>query len=141
MKFVYNKICICLLHVNNNVYTFLSGIAISLATNIFTTICIDEYKFDVQWNLYLSTACFTLVSVVLLYVATEISGFQNFAFNSVDNFNKEQRRGIIREATEDAYKKWIGLYMLLLVSLMFGIAFMAIDCSNMVICIDGIRHF
>lgn len=73
MKFIYNKICLYLLHINNNVYTFLSGIAISLATNIFTTICIDEYEFIAQWNLYLSTICFALISAVLLYLASAVS--------------------------------------------------------------------
>ncbi len=132
MKFIYNKICLYLLHINNNVYTFLSGIAISLATNIFTTICIDEYEFIAQWNLYLSTICFALISAVLLYLATEISGFQNFAFNSADNFSKEQQRAIIREATENSYRKWTSIFILLLVLIILGIASMTIDCSKIV---------
>lgn len=132
MKFIYNKICLYLLHINNNVYTFLSGIAISLATNIFTTISIDEYEFIVQWNLYLSTICFALISALLLYLATEISGFQNFAFNSADNFSKEQQRAIIREATENSYRKWTSLFILLLLLLILGIVSMTIDCSKIV---------
>lgn len=132
MKFIYNKICLYLLHINNNVYTFLSGIAISLATNIFTTICIDEHEFIAQWNLYLSTICFGLISAVLLYLATEISGFQNFAFNSADNFSKEQQRAIILEATENSYRKWTSIFILLLVLIILGIASMTIDCSKIV---------
>lgn len=132
MKFIYNKICLYLLHINNNVYTFLSGIAISLATNIFTTISIDEYEFIVQWNLYLSTICFALISALLLYLATEISGFQNFAFNSTDNFSKEQQRAIIREATENSYRKWTSLFILLLLLLILGIVSMTIDCTKIV---------
>lgn len=76
--------------------------------------------------------CFALISAVLLYLATEISGFQNFAFNSADNFSKEQQRAIIREATENSYRKWTSIFILLLVLIILGIASMTIDCSKIV---------
>lgn len=55
MKWLFKVICLPLLHINHNVYTFLSGIAISLATNVFTTIYIDNYSIITQWNVYLAT--------------------------------------------------------------------------------------
>ena len=33
MNWIYERICIPLMQINNNVYTFLSGILISLSTN------------------------------------------------------------------------------------------------------------
>lgn len=129
MKWLFEKICFPLLHINNNVYTFLSGIAISLATNIFTTICIDDYSFTTQWNLYVSTITFAMVSALLLYMAAKMSGFQGFAYSSIENYDREWRDTILKEATEEDYKKWLFRYFILLVLLIIGIAFLATNFS------------
>lgn len=127
MKWIFEKICFPMLHINNNVYTFLSGIAISLATNIFTTICIDDYSFTTQWNLYVSTIAFAIVSALLLFMASKMSGFQGFVFNSSENYDSEWRETIMKEATEEDYKKWVLRYFLLVIFLIIGIAFLATD--------------
>lgn len=129
MKKLFRLICFPFLHVNNNVYTFLSGIAISLATNIFTTICIDDIGFTTQWNLYVSTLAFAMISAILLYMATKMSGFQSFAYSPTDNFDKEVREIIVLEATEDDYKKWLLRFFILFVLIIIGIAFLVTDFS------------
>lgn len=129
MKWLFKVICFPLLHINNNVYTFLSGIAISLATNIFTTICIDDINFAVQWNLYVSTVAFAIVSALLLFMASKMSGFQGFAYNSPESYNKTWREDVLCDATKDDYKKWVVRFFLLLFSLIVGISFLATDFS------------
>lgn len=129
MKIIYKFICLPLLHINSNVYTFFSGIAVSVATNIFTTICIDDFPFLCQWNLYVSSFSFTILSGLLLFIATKISGFQEFANNQGNEFNNHMKDIIIHEATEENYKSWVKSYFLVVVSLVAGIVFFAIDFS------------
>ena len=129
MKLIYEFICLPLLHINSNVYTFFSGIAISVATNIFTTICIDDFPFSSQWNLYVATFSFTILSGLLLYIATKISGFQEFANNPGNEFNNQMKDIIIHEATEENYKSWVKRYFLIVVSLGAGIVFLITDFS------------
>ena len=129
MKLIYEIICLPLLHINSNVYTFFSGIAISVATNIFTTICIDDFPFSSQWNLYVATFSFTILSGLLLYIATKISGFQEFANNPGNEFNNQMKDIIIHEATEENYKSWVKRYFLIVVSLGAGIVFLITDFS------------
>ena len=56
MKWLFKKICVPLMLINDNVYTFISGIVISLATNIFTTLFMekDKWHFINSWHMYLS---------------------------------------------------------------------------------------
>ena len=129
MKIIYKVICLPLLHINSNVYTFFSGIAVSVATNIFTTICIDEYPFSSQWNLYVATFSFIILSGLLLFIATKISGFQEFANNPGNEFNDQIKDMIIHDATEENYKNWVKRYFLVTVSLIAGIVFLATDFS------------
>lgn len=136
MKYLFKKICLPLLHINNNVYTFFSGITVSLATNIFTTICIDDYAFSTQWNLYISIVSFALLSGMLLYVASKMSGFQEFANSPNDEFDDQTKETIIYEATEENYKQWLKRYFFVAVFLAIGIVFLAVDfpslsCSTM----------
>ena len=129
MKLIYEFICLPLLHINSNVYTFFSGIAISVATKIFTSICMDDFPFSSQWNLYVATFSFTILSGLLLYIATKISGFQEFANNPGNEFNNQMKDIIIHEATEENYKSWVKRYFLIVVSLGAGIVFLITDFS------------
>ena len=129
MKIIYKFICLPLLHINNNVYTFFSGIAVSVATNIFTTICIDDFPFSSQWNLYVASFSFTILSGLLLFIATKINGFQEFANNPGNEFNNQMKDIIIHEATEENYKSWVKRFFLVVVSLVVGIVFLATDFS------------
>lgn len=140
MKWVFEKICFPLLHIKSTVYTFLSGIAISLSTNIFTTICIDKIIFSNQWNLYVSTIAFAIVSAMLLLMATKMSGFQDFTENSLDNNDKEWRNTILRDATADDFRKWVWRFLILFIALAVGIAFLATDFSWLIHCTCDISN-
>lgn len=129
MKKIYKFICIPLLHINSNVYTFFSGIAVSVATNIFTTICIDDFSFSSQWNLYVATLSFTILSGLLLFISTKISGFQEFANNPGNEFDNQMKDTIIYEATEENYKSWVKRYFLVVLSLVIGVVFFSTDFS------------
>lgn len=126
MKKFFSVICSPLLRVNNNAYTFLGGIVISLSTNIFTSICIDEMSFFEQWNLYLSSFLFAMVSALLLFMAAKMSGFQEFANNPG---NSDWKKSIVDDATSGDYIKWVFRYLFLFVLIVAGITFLAINVS------------
>lgn len=139
MRVIYKYICLPLLHINSNVYTFFSGIAVSVATNIFTTVCIDEIPFSRQWNLYVASFSFIILSGLLLFIATKISSFQEFANNPGNEFNNQMKEIIIHDATEQDYKNWVKRYFFVIVSLILGIVFLVTDfcwlTSNLVVLI------
>ena len=121
MKTIFDYICYPLLHINNNVYTFLSGIAISVSTNIFSTIVTDTIGFCSQWNLYVSVLSFLISGALLLYMAAKMMRFQNLAFSQ--NGWKES---IIKDATNSDYKKWILRFSLVILFTILGIVFLSI---------------
>ena len=129
VKFLFKKICFPLLHINNSVYSFMSGIAISLSTNIFTTICIDDISNYSQWNLFVSTIAFTIVSATLLYMVSKMSGFQGFVNNTTENFDTIWKETIILEATKEDAQKWVISFFILFIFLIIGIVFLATDFS------------
>ncbi len=129
MKLIYEFICLPLLHINSNVYSFFSGIVVSVATNIFTSISLDNYTFVCQWTLYISSISFLVCSGLLLYIATKIAGFQEYANDPRNKFNDKMKDKIIYEATKKNYKKWVNKYFLFAISLLIGIIFLLIGSS------------
>lgn len=71
MNWIYERICIPLMQINNNVYTFLSGILISLSTNIFTTLCFEKFELAKQWHIYLATLLFAASGAICIFLATK----------------------------------------------------------------------
>ena len=134
MKKIFKHVCLPLFHVNNNVYSFLGGIAISLATNLFSTICIDSISFTNQWNLYVSSFSFVIVSALLLYIASKLAGFQGFVNSPDIREDDDLKEDTILDATKDEYKKWAITYLLCAFFLLMGIAFLATDFSWIIRC-------
>ncbi len=125
MKKLYN-LCILLMIINNNVYTFTSGILISLSTNIFTSLCFDHCEFIKYWNMYLSTVLFAIASAMCIFVAVKITGFQNYISNK-NITNIKEKIEIIKDVTQLKYKIWIVSYIILFISVLFGTILLAIN--------------
>ena len=106
MNWIYERICIPLMQINNNVYTFLSGILISLSTNIFTTLCFEKFELAKQWHIYLATLLFTASGAICLFLATKMTPYQNYII-SKQIIDLSERRNVIRDATYG--RKWIWL--------------------------------
>lgn len=107
----------------------MSGIAISLSTNIFTTICIDDISNYSQWNLFVSTIAFAIASATLLYMVAKMSGFQGFLDNTTENFDTNWKDTIILDATKEDDRKWVIRFFALFIFLIIGIVFLATDFS------------
>lgn len=125
MKRVFKMICVPLIQVNNNIYTFVGGILVSLATNIFATLCFQEFDWQNQWYQYFAAIMFATASAVCLYLATKMSGVQNY-INSKKKHPSERRR-IIIDVTESEYWKWLIAFFLLFISIVIGIILLSFN--------------
>ena len=126
MNWIYERICIPLMQVNNNVYTFLSGILISLSTNIFTTLCFEKFEFVKQWYIYLSTLLFAVSGAICIILATKMTPYQNYIISKqiIDLF---ERRNVIRDATFEKKRAWVFYYFILIVTTLAGTALLVVN--------------
>lgn len=126
MKRIYTNCCIPMMLINNNIYAFISGILISLSTNIFTSLCFESFDWKQQWCLYLSTIVFMIASAACLYISYKISRFQNYLdVKRIEE--KDERHGIVSDVTENDYKSWCIIYMVLILLLIIGAALLIIN--------------
>lgn len=126
MRILYEKICVPLMLVNNNVYTFISGILVALSVNIFTSLCFEKADVYNYWHLYLSTLIFLSTSALCMYFAAKLSRFQNYIIEKrIINYSK--KREIVLEATQNAYVKWIIIYIVQIIAFVFGIILLILN--------------
>jgi len=126
MKNLYEKVCVPLMLISNNVYTFISGIFVALSVNIFTSLCFEKSSIYSSWHLYLSTLIFLFVSALCIYLATRLSGFQNYIIQKcIIDYSK--KRKIAVEATQSEYVKLTLIYILLLIMFIFGVALLILN--------------
>lgn len=106
---MYRKICVPLMMINNNVYSFISGIFVSLSINIFTSLCVERYGFNDKWFMYLAALVFLLTSILCMYLTAKLSRFQSYIIDK-HIVDYEGKVGIILEATQTNKGKWILIY-------------------------------
>lgn len=124
IKKLLARIYLPLLQVDNNIYSFLSGIFISLATNIFTTLCFEKYDWIEQWHYYLSTVMFLIASALCLYLATKLNGIQNYINNNPRMQGKDRKKCLLDAANENQVR-WFFAFSGLFASVIFGVWFLA----------------
>lgn len=126
MRILYEKICVPLMLVNNNVYTFISGILVALSVNIFTNLCFEKADVYNYWHLYLSTLIFLFTSALCMYFAAKLSRFQHYIFGKrIIDYSK--KREIVLEATQKAYVKWIIIYIVQIIAFISGIILLILN--------------
>lgn len=124
MKKQFSKIYLPWLQIDNNIYSFMSGIFVSLATNIFTTLCFEEYNWTNQWHYYLSTIMFLIASAICFYLATKLNGVQNY-INNNPRIRPEDRKELLLEVTKKNKARWFFIFFVLFVSVILGIFFLS----------------
>lgn len=124
MKKVFSVLCLPLLQIDNNIYSFMSGIFVSLATNIFTTLCFEQYNLGGQWYYYLSTVMFLTASALCLFLATKLGGVQNYIKNS-PRIQPNEKKQILLDATTDKCMRWFLAFFCLFASVILGVLFLA----------------
>lgn len=126
MNWIYERICIPLMQINNNVYTFLSGILISLSTNIFTTLCFKEFDLANQWHLYLATLLFATSGATCIFLSTKITPCQNYII-SRQIIDLSERRKVIKDVTSGKKLTWVISFSVLLVTSLAGVALLVVN--------------
>ena len=119
MKKIFDSICVKLMLINNNVYTFISGILLSLATGMITTLCFEKAEFLSSWHLYLSSIIYTIVGGIFIYVESQITTYQNY-IKTKQIIDKTKQHSIIRDFESHRYVFWVLLYLILVIALISG---------------------
>ena len=125
MNWIYERICIPLMQINNNVYTFLSGILISLSTNIFTTLCFEKFELAKQWHIYLATLLFAASGAICIFLATKMTPYQNYII-SKQIIDLSERRNVIRDTTSEKKRTWV-FYFVLVVTTLAGTVLLVVN--------------
>lgn len=134
MKKFFSRICILLkkllsraylpwLQIDNNVYSFMSGIFVSLATNIFTTLCFEKYDWIEQWHYYLSTIMFLIASALCLYLATKLNSVQSYINNR--RIQAEDKKKCLLDVANENQVHWFMAFSGLFASVILGVLFLA----------------
>lgn len=123
---MYKKIWVPLMLINNNVYTFISGIFVSLSINIFTSLCLEKSSLCVRWYMYLATIFFLAASALCMYLAAKLSGFQNYIIEK-HIMDYENKKSIVLDATKDKQIKWIMIYFSTVLIFMAGVVLLVFN--------------
>ena len=123
---MYRKICIPLIQVNSNIYAFLSGILVSLSTNIFTSLCFEPLDLLHQWHHYLSAFFLIGSGALCMYISVKISSIQSYISNNRITTTDEIRE-IIKETTEERKATWVISYLLLIILTLGGFVFLGLS--------------
>ena len=119
MRRIFNHVCISLMLINNNAYTFISGILLSLSTGMVTTLCFEKTPFAESWHLYVSSIIYTISGALFIYVATRITAYQNY-IASKQILERKAQHEIIADFESRRYRFWVCMFLGLIVSLISG---------------------
>lgn len=123
---MYKKIYIPLMLINNNVYTFISGILVSLSINIFTNLCCEKSSLHTHWFMYLATIAFLLSSALFMYLAAKLSRFQKYIYD-MGIADYEKKKSIAFDATKSQKTKWIIIYVDIVLSILIGVGLLVVN--------------
>ena len=111
--------CVSLMLINNNVYTFVSGILLSLSTGVITTLCLEKTPIFESWHLYASSIIYIISGALFIYVATQITAYQNY-IASKQIVDRKVQHEIIADFESRRYHFWVCMFLGLIVSLISG---------------------
>ena len=121
MNKIFSVICAPLMLINSNVYTFISGIVLSLSTGIITTLCMEKWSFVTSWNLYASSIVYTILGAMLIYVATRVSTYQDY-IKDKDIVSYDERKSVLSDHEGYHCVFWVLFFTVMLLSLISGTA-------------------
>lgn len=112
--------------INNNVYTFLSGVIISLAINVFSTLCIEKIAINTGWHLYISFALYLVSGALFIYIATKIASYQNYII-SKQIIDANEKKGIIMDFEVKNATKWFVTFISLIITTVGGCVLLLVN--------------
>ena len=116
---LFNKFCLALMLINDNVYTFISGILLSVSTGVVTTLCMEKTPFSQSWHLYVSSILYTVVGAMLIYVTSQVSSYQNY-IAAKKIVSQAEKKSIINDFEKYRYRFWVVFYLSLFALTIFG---------------------
>ena len=122
------------MRIHNSVYVFVSGIFISLSTNLLTSLCFEPFNGDGYWCIYITIISSAVSSAMFIVVATKLTAIQDgikdilSIFKSDDMKNGDplqivRKKSLLVELTESQAGKWIVMFLILSVSTIASIVF------------------
>lgn len=126
IKKLFTKLCIPLMLINNNVYTFISGIILSLSTGIFTTLCFEKASFSVSWHLYISSIIYTVSGALLLYIASRVTPYQNYIL-AKQIIDRKAQSEIIQDFEAHRGLSWTLMLGGMIITLILGTIFLFLN--------------
>lgn len=123
---IIKKVLCQLLLIHNNIYTFISGIMISLSVNILTSLCFEEGGVASCLQLFISAILLFISSALFMLIASRISKFQNYIL--IKNVkNPENREGIVQDAIKGKARGWCIIFFITALTTILGIIFLALS--------------
>lgn len=126
MVALFKKICAPLMLINDNVYTFISGILLSLSTGIITTFCIEKIPFKDSWHMYVSSIMYTIAGAMLIYITSQVSACQKY-ISEKNVLDAKDRQGIIYDCEHKRCSFWVTFFITLCIFLVAGTAFLFLN--------------
>ena len=120
----FDKICLPLLEIPNNIYAFLSGIFISCSTNIFTNLCFGNEKLKAKCLFVLAALSLAISGFMFILLATLVTKIEN-KIDKID-IDSKSKLNVIEDAALGIIKSkkiWVILYMVLLIALSISLVF------------------
>jgi hypothetical protein len=114
------------MQINSNIYAFLSGILVSLSTNIFAALCFKPLNLVYQWHHYLSTLLLVASGALCMYISVKVSVFQKFIANK-QIAEQTEIREIIEDTTEEHKRMWVICYSLFICLMIVGFALLGLN--------------
>lgn len=123
---MYRKILVPFMLVNNSVYTFISGILVSLSVNIFTSLCFEKSSFCSSWYMYVASLAFLFSSASCMFVSAKLTRFQNYIIEKrITDF--EMKKNIVLDATKGSRVNWTITYICTVLFFSSGIIFLVFN--------------
>ena len=126
MKKLFKYICVPLILINNNVYTFISGILLSLSTGMITTLCYEKTDYFDSWHLYCSSFNYIIAGALFIYVASQITSYQNY-ISSKQIVEKTAQQSIINDFEAHRSSFWVIIFCCLFFTLVSGTVFLFLN--------------
>lgn len=111
---------------NSNVYSYISGIFVSLATNILASLCIEKRDFPNRAFLLGATVAFLASSIAFMWLAGKLSRFQDYIRRKKEIRNDNDRIKIVKNAMKLKYREYLLAYAIAILTPIIGVVLLVI---------------